>query len=294
MRPEAIAFCAPCCRVPPTVDTINVCGCDITPQSFVRDIGVFVDNTLCMSTQVARTCQGAYLELHKIAKIRICLTTHACQTTVHACQTTVHACQTIVHACQTTVHACQTTVHALVTSRLWKCSALWNKRAFNSEASNGTKFGGSPNNATAAPRPSAHHVLPHCDHQHITSSLIATISTSRPPSLRPSAHRVLPHCDHQHIASSLIATISTSRPPSLRPSAHHVLPHCDHQHITSSLIATISTSRPPSLRPSARHVLPHCDHQHVTSSLIATISTSRPPSLRVTGCRSDDGSTFFC
>ena len=30
------------------------------------------------------------------------------------------------------------------------------------EVSNGAKFGGSPNNATAAPRPSAHHAHPHC------------------------------------------------------------------------------------------------------------------------------------
>ena len=43
-----------------------------------------MDNTLCMSTQVARTCQGAYFQLHKIAKIRKYLTTHACKTIVHA------------------------------------------------------------------------------------------------------------------------------------------------------------------------------------------------------------------
>ena len=152
---------------------------------------------------------------------------------------------------------------------LWKCCAFWSKCAFNSDISNGATFGGSPNNATAALRPSAHQAHPHCDHQHFTPSLIAIISTSRPPSLRPSAHHALPHCDHQHITPSLIATISTSRPPSLRPSAHHALPHCDHQHITPSLIATISTSRPPSLRPSAHHAHPHCDHQHITPSLIA-------------------------
>ena len=80
-KTEAIVFCAPNCRVPPTVDTINVCGCDITQQILVRDICVFVDNTLCMSTQVARTCQGAYLQLHKIATIR---KAHACKTIVHA------------------------------------------------------------------------------------------------------------------------------------------------------------------------------------------------------------------
>ena len=49
-KTEAIVLCAPCCKAPPTVDTINVCGRDITPQLFVRDIGVFVDNTLCMLT----------------------------------------------------------------------------------------------------------------------------------------------------------------------------------------------------------------------------------------------------
>ena len=78
-KTEAIVFCVPYCKAPPTVDTINICGCDITPQSFVRDIGIFMDNTLCMSTQVARTCQGVYFQLHKIAKIRKCLIIHACK-----------------------------------------------------------------------------------------------------------------------------------------------------------------------------------------------------------------------
>ena len=57
-KTEAIVFCAPCCEAPPIVDTINVYGCDTTAQSPIRDIGVFVDNSLCMSTQVARTCRG--------------------------------------------------------------------------------------------------------------------------------------------------------------------------------------------------------------------------------------------
>ena len=82
-KTEAIVLCAPSCKAPPTVDTINVCGCDITPQSFVRNIGIFGDNTLCMSTQ-ARTCRGAYFQLHKIAKIGKCLITHACKMIVHA------------------------------------------------------------------------------------------------------------------------------------------------------------------------------------------------------------------
>ena len=142
-----------------------------------------MDNTLCMSTQVACTCQGEYFQLHKIAKIRKCLTTHACKTIVHA----------------------------LVTSRL--------------DYGNAVLFGQMAARLTTRQR--------RRDHQHITPTLTATISTSRPPSMRPSAHHALPHCDHQHITPSLTATISTSRPPSLRPSAHHALPHCDNQHITS-------------------------------------------------------------
>ena len=82
-RQRQLFFCAPCCRAHPNVDTINECGRDITPQSFVRNTGVFTDNSLCMSTQVARTCQGAYFQLHKIAEIRNCSTTHACKTIVH-------------------------------------------------------------------------------------------------------------------------------------------------------------------------------------------------------------------
>ena len=30
-KTEATVFCAPCCKAPPNVDTINVCGHDITP-----------------------------------------------------------------------------------------------------------------------------------------------------------------------------------------------------------------------------------------------------------------------
>ena len=82
-KTEAV-FCTPCCKAPPTVDTINVCGRDITPQSFVRDIGIFMDNILCMLTQIARTCQGAYFQLHKIAKIKKCLMTHSCKTIIYA------------------------------------------------------------------------------------------------------------------------------------------------------------------------------------------------------------------
>ena len=49
-----------------------------------------------------------------------------------------------------------------VQTGLWQCCVVWSKRVFNSEASNGATFGGSPNNATSALRPSARHALPYC------------------------------------------------------------------------------------------------------------------------------------
>ena len=30
-KTEATVFCVPYCKAPPTVDTINICGCDIAP-----------------------------------------------------------------------------------------------------------------------------------------------------------------------------------------------------------------------------------------------------------------------
>ena len=44
---------------------------------------------------------------------------------------------------------------------LWKCGAVWNKRAFNSGDSNGAKFGDSPKNFDS------------CDHQCIMPTLIS-------------------------------------------------------------------------------------------------------------------------
>ena len=58
-------------------------GSRITPQPTVRDIGIFLDSGMDMTTQVTRTCQAAYFQLHNIAKIRHCLTIAACKTIVH-------------------------------------------------------------------------------------------------------------------------------------------------------------------------------------------------------------------
>ena len=44
---------------------------------------IFLDSGMDMSMQIARTYQGAYLQLHNIAKIHHCLTIDACKTIVH-------------------------------------------------------------------------------------------------------------------------------------------------------------------------------------------------------------------
>ena len=82
-KTERIVFYAPNAKVPPGITGVDVCGCRITPQPTVRDIGIFLDSGMDMTMQVTRTCQAAYFQLHNIAKIRHCLTIAACKTIVH-------------------------------------------------------------------------------------------------------------------------------------------------------------------------------------------------------------------
>ena len=39
-KTEEIAINVPSCKVPPAITDINICGCNITLQQTVRDIGV--------------------------------------------------------------------------------------------------------------------------------------------------------------------------------------------------------------------------------------------------------------
>ena len=78
-----IVFYAPNAKVPPGITGVDVCGCRITPQPTVRDIGIFLDSLMDMTMQVTHRCQAVYFQLHNIAKIRHCLTTAACKTIVH-------------------------------------------------------------------------------------------------------------------------------------------------------------------------------------------------------------------
>ena len=67
-------------------------------------------------------------------------------------ETKEYKCRTCT--CNNRTHACY------IQTGLWKCCAVWSKRAFNSETSNG----GAARLVTRQRR---------CDHQHITSSLTA-------------------------------------------------------------------------------------------------------------------------
>ena len=45
-------------HVQPPVDlVIGVCGCSVTPKSFIRDIGFVFDDTMSMAAQIRRVCQ---------------------------------------------------------------------------------------------------------------------------------------------------------------------------------------------------------------------------------------------
>ena len=117
---ETIVFYARNSRGPPAITTVDVCGCHITPQPTVLDIGIFLDSGMNMSMQVARTCQAAYFQLHNIAKIRHCLT----------------------------IDACKTIVHDLVTSKLnYGNAVLCGNNGRNAEIATSAKFGGACNRA---------------------------------------------------------------------------------------------------------------------------------------------------
>ena len=83
-KTKTIVFYAPNAKVPPGIMGVDVCGCRITPQMTVRDMGIFLGSGMDMTMQVTCTCQAAYFQLHNIAKIRHCLTIAACKTIVHS------------------------------------------------------------------------------------------------------------------------------------------------------------------------------------------------------------------
>ena len=129
-KTETIVFYAPNAKVPSGITGVDMCGCRITPQPTVRDIGIFLDSGMDMTMQVTRTCQAAYFQLHNIAKIRHCLT----------------------------IVACKTIVHGLVTSKLdYGNAVIWHKWVIAAETTTTAELGGACDYATTTPWPPPHH-----------------------------------------------------------------------------------------------------------------------------------------
>ena len=63
---------------------IDICGSDVSTTANIRDLGVYLDSTMSMTTHVTRVCGTAYGRLRNIARIRSSLPLLACKTLVHA------------------------------------------------------------------------------------------------------------------------------------------------------------------------------------------------------------------
>ena len=63
---------------------IDICGSDVSTTANIRDLGVYLDCTMSMTTHVTRVCGTAYGRLRNIARIRSSLPLLACKTLVHA------------------------------------------------------------------------------------------------------------------------------------------------------------------------------------------------------------------
>ena len=82
-KTEAILFAAPNRTTQPSLQ-IDICGSDVSTTANIRDLGVYLDCTMSMTTHVTRVCGTAYGRLRNIARIRSSLPLLACKTLVHA------------------------------------------------------------------------------------------------------------------------------------------------------------------------------------------------------------------
>jgi len=69
--------------------SLNVGDTTISSVPCVRDLGVLLDESLTMESQVHQVCKSAYFQLRKIASIRHHLTSMATRTLVHALVTSL-------------------------------------------------------------------------------------------------------------------------------------------------------------------------------------------------------------
>ena len=82
-KTEAILFAAPNRTTQPSLQ-IDICGSDVSTTANIRDLGVYLDSTMSMTTHVTRVCGTAYGRLRNIARIRSSLPLLACKKLVHA------------------------------------------------------------------------------------------------------------------------------------------------------------------------------------------------------------------
>ena len=68
-KTEAILFAAPNRTTQPSLQ-IDICGSDVSTTANIRDLGVYLDSTMSMTTHVTRVCGTAYGRLRNIARIR--------------------------------------------------------------------------------------------------------------------------------------------------------------------------------------------------------------------------------
>ena len=85
LKTEAILFAAPNRMTQPSPLQIDICGSDVRMSANIRDLGVYLDSTMSMTTHVTRICRIAYGRLRNIAaRIRSSLPLIACKSLVHA------------------------------------------------------------------------------------------------------------------------------------------------------------------------------------------------------------------
>ena len=83
-KTEAILFAAPNRMTQPSPLQMDICGSDVRTSANIRDLGVYLDSTMLMTTHVTRICCTAHGRLRNIARIRSSLPLLACKTLVPA------------------------------------------------------------------------------------------------------------------------------------------------------------------------------------------------------------------
>ena len=83
-KTEILVIKRPSLRSAPSINTVNICGCDVSPSPSVRDLGVVFDSCFGLESHVAAVCKVAFCHLHSIWKVRKFLSEDATRGRVQA------------------------------------------------------------------------------------------------------------------------------------------------------------------------------------------------------------------